>query len=84
MNKVPMHKNVQSGYEWVQYILHENEWRCCNTFRVSPHVFGELCNTLNNQCGYEGSKRVCLEEFVTITLVVLELDTGNRMLQNKF
>ena len=41
MNKVPMHKNVQSGYEWVQYILHGNEWRCRNTFRVSPHVFGD-------------------------------------------
>ena len=25
MNKVPMHTNLQTGYEWVQYILNGNE-----------------------------------------------------------
>ena len=25
MNKVPMHTNIQTGYEWVQYILNEHE-----------------------------------------------------------
>ena len=62
MNKVPMHTNVQTGYEWVQYILHVNERKCRNVFRVSRHVFGELCNTLRTQYRYEGIKGVCLEE----------------------
>ena len=39
MNKVPMHTNIQTGYEWVQYILNGNEHKCCNVFRLSSHVF---------------------------------------------
>ena len=80
MNKVPMHTNIQTKYEWVQYILHGIERKCHNVFRVSRHVFGELCNTLRTQYGYEGSKRVFLEESVAITLVVLGNDMCNRML----
>ena len=38
------------------------ERKCHNVFRASHHVFGELCNTLNTQYGYEGSKGVRLEE----------------------
>ena len=38
------------------------ERKCHNVFRASRHVFGELCNTLNTQYGYEGSKGVRLEE----------------------
>ena len=56
MNKVPMHTNIQTMYEWVQYTLHGNEQKCCNAFRVSCHVFGELCNTLSTQYRYEGSE----------------------------
>ena len=58
MNKVSMHTNVETGYEWAQYILHGNERKCRNVFRVPCHVFGELCNTLSTQYGYKGSKRV--------------------------
>ena len=71
MNKVPMHTNVQTGYEWVQYILHGNEWKCRNVFRVSRHVFGELCNI---------SKVVRLEAFLAIILVVLGNGICNKML----
>lgn len=46
INKVPVHTNVQSRYEWVQYIVHGNERKCHYIFRVSRHVFGELCNML--------------------------------------
>ena len=80
MNKVPMHTNVQTGYEWVQYILHGNEWKCRNVFRVSRHVFGELCNILSTQYGYEGSKVVRLEAFLAIILVVLGNGMCNKML----
>ena len=53
-------------------------------FRVSCHVFGELCNTLYTQYGYEGSKGVHLEEFVAIIFAVLRHGMGNRMLQDRF
>ena len=46
INTTTMHKNLQIGYEWVQYILNENKRKCRNVFRLSNHLFGELCNTL--------------------------------------
>ena len=83
-NKVPMHTNIQTGYEWVQYILNGNKQKCCNAFRLLSHVFQELCNTLHTQYGYDGIKRVCLEEYVVMTLVVLGNSIGNRMVQDRF
>ena len=47
-------------------------------------MFRQLCNTLCIQYGYDGTKRVCLEEFVAITLVVLGNGMGNRMVQDRF
>ena len=79
MNKVLMHTNIQTGYEWVQYILNGNEHKCHNVFRLSSHVFRQLYNTLCTQYRYDGTKRVCLEESVAMTLVVLGNGMGNRM-----
>ena len=84
MNKVPMHTNLQTGYEWVWYILNGNKQKCCNVFRLSSHVFRELNNTLRIQYGYEGTKRVCLEESVAMTLVILGSGICNRMVQDRF
>ena len=84
MNKVLMHTNLQTGYEWVQYILNGNERKCRIVFRLSRHVFRKLCNTLRIQYGYDGTKRVCLEESVTITLVVLGSGMCNRMVHDRF
>ena len=81
--KVPLHTNIQSGYEWVQYTLIGNEEKCRRHFRMSSHVFGQLCNTLH-QCGYNSTKRVCLEESLAMTLVVLGHVEGNRMVQDRF
>ena len=63
VNKVPMHTNVQQGMNGynISY-MGIKERKCHNVFRASHHVFGELCNTLNTQYGYEGSKGVRLEE----------------------
>ena len=79
MNKVPMHTNIQTGYEWVQYILNEHEQKCRNVFRLLSLMFRQLYNTLCIKYGYDDTKRVCLEEFVAITLVVLGNGMGNRM-----
>ena len=46
MTKVPMHINIHTRYEWVQYALNGNEKKCRNAFRMSSHVFRQLCNTL--------------------------------------
>ena len=79
MNKVPMLTNLQTGYEWVQYILNGNKWKCHNFFRRSSHVFRELCNTLRTQYEYDSTKRVFLEESVAMTLVILGSGMCNRM-----
>ena len=81
--KVPLHTNIQSGYEWVQYTLIGNEEKCRRHFRMSSHVFGQLCNTLH-QYGYNDTKRVCLEESLAMKLVVLGHVEGNRMVQDRF
>ena len=47
-------------------------------------MFRQLCNTLCIKYGYDDTKRVCLEEFVAITLVVLGNGMGNRMVQDRF
>ena len=84
MNKVPMHTNLQTGYEWVQYILNGNKWKCHNFFRLSSHVFRELCNTLRTQYGYDSTKIVFLEESVAMTLVILGSGMCNRMVYDRF
>ena len=84
MNKVPMHTNLQIEYEQVQYILNENERKCRNVFRLSSHVFRELCNTLHTQYGYDGTKIICMQESVAMTLVELGSGMCNRMVQDRF
>ena len=51
---------------------------------MSSHVFRQLCNTLRTQYGYDSTKKVCLEESVAMTLVVLGNAIGNRMVQDRF
>ena len=48
------------------------------------NVFRELCNTLCTQYRYDGTKRVCLEESMAITLVVLGSGMCNRMVHERF
>ena len=79
-----MHTNIQTGYEWVQYTLNGNEKKCRNVFRMSSHVFRQLCNTLRTPYEYDGTKRVCLEESVAMTLVILGNAMVNRMVQDRF
>ena len=84
MNKVLMHTNLQTGYEQVQYILNGNERKCRNVFRLSRHVFRELCNTLRTQYRYDSTKRVCLEKSMAITFVVLGSGMCNKMVHDRF
>ena len=84
MTKVPMHTNIQTRYEWVLYTLNGNEKKCHNAFRMSSHVFRQFCNILHTQYGYDGTKRVCLEESIAMTLVILGNAIGNRMVQDRF
>ena len=83
MTKVPLHTNIQIGYEWVQYILIGNEKKCQRQFRMSSHVFEQLCNTLR-QYGCNSTRRVCLEKSLAMTLVVLGHAKGNKMVQDRF
>ena len=80
MTKIPMHTNIQIGYKWVQYTLNGNEQKCHNLFRMSSHVFRQLCNTLHTRYEYDSTKRVFLEESVAMTLVLLGNAMGNRMM----
>ena len=46
---------------------------------MSSHLFGQLCNTLRTWYGYNGTRKVCLEESMAMTLVVLGHAEGNRI-----
>ena len=70
MTKVPLHTNIQTGLEWVQYILTGHEKKCRRNFRMSSYVFRQLCNTLR-QYGYYGTRGVCVEESLAMTLMYL-------------
>ena len=83
MTKVPLHTNPQIGLEWVQYILTGHEKLCRRNFRMPSYVFRDLCNTLR-QYGYYGTRNVALEESLAMTLMVLGLVGGNRMVQERF
>ena len=83
MTKVPLHTNIQTGLEWVQYILTGNEKKCQRNFRMSSYVFGQLCNTLR-QYRYYGTRSVCMEESLAMTLTILGHAEGNRMVQEIF
>ena len=75
--------DIQTGYEWVRYTLTGNEEKCRRNFRMSSYVFRQLCNTLR-QYGYYGTRSVCLEESLAMTLMVLGHVEGNRMVQERF
>ena len=79
-----MHTNIQTMYEWVQYTLNGNEQKCRNVFRMSRHVFQQLCNILCTQYEYNGTREVCLEESVAMTLVALGHASSNRVVQDRF
>ncbi|XP_050291322.1 uncharacterized protein LOC126732488 isoform X3 [Quercus robur] len=83
MTKVPLHTNIQTGLEWVQYILTGHEKKCRRIFRMSSYVFRQLCNTLR-QYGYYGTRGVCVEESLAMTLMILGHGEGNRMVQERF
>ena len=51
---------------------------------MSSHVFRQMCKTLRTRYGYDSTKRVCLEESVAMTLVLLGNAMGNRMMQDRF
>ena len=51
---------------------------------MSSHLFGQLCNTLRTWYGYNGTRKVCLEESMAMTLVVLGHAEGNKMVQDRF
>ncbi|KAL0000609.1 hypothetical protein SO802_014390 [Lithocarpus litseifolius] len=51
---------------------------------MSSHMFRQLCTTLHTQYGYNGTKGICLEESVAMTLVVLGHASGNRIVQDRF
>ena len=70
MTKVPLHTNIQTGLEWVQYILTGHEKKCRRNFRKSSYVFRQLCDTLR-QYGYYGTRSVCVEESLAMTLMYL-------------
>ena len=51
---------------------------------MSSHVFQQLCNTLRTQYGYNSTRRVCLEESMAMTLVVLGHASDDKVVHDRF
>ncbi|XP_023879973.1 protein ALP1-like [Quercus suber] len=76
--------DISNDIVLVAYIAGCASVKCHNMFRMSSHVFRQLCYTLRIRYGYDGTKSICLKESVAMALVLLGNATSNRMMQDRF
>ena len=81
--KQPCRTSELTGHKWVQEILHGNDRRCYEMFRMDKHVFSLLCTALV-ECGLKSTNRMGVEEMVAMFLHVLGHGVGNRIIQERF
>jgi hypothetical protein len=82
--KEPCRTSSQTGYKWVIEILQGNHVRYKQNFRMEIHVFIYLCKELNKRYHLRGTRRLTIEELVTMFLSTLGQGFGNRIVQESF
>ncbi|XP_060972307.1 uncharacterized protein LOC133038235 [Cannabis sativa] len=84
IEKTPCMNSSQTGHMWLMEILQGNESRCHRMFRMEKGVFIKLCNELEANYGFKGSKRMCALEILGMFLFTLGHGAGNRLTQERF
>ena len=82
--KEPCRTSSQAGYKWVMKILQGNFDRCKQNFRMKIYVFLYLCKELKEKYHLRGTRKLTVEELVTMFLNTLGHGFRNRIVQERF
>ncbi|XP_062086320.1 uncharacterized protein LOC133792429 [Humulus lupulus] len=66
IEKTPCMNSSQTGHMWLMEILKGHESRCYSMFRMEKDVFIKLCDELEANYGFKGSKRMCALEILDV------------------
>ncbi|XP_062085763.1 protein ALP1-like [Humulus lupulus] len=84
IEKTPCMNSSQTGHMWLMEILKGHESRCYSMFRMEKDVFIKICDELEANYGFKGSKRMCALEILGMFLFTLGHGAGNRLTQERF
>ncbi|XP_062088984.1 uncharacterized protein LOC133795548 [Humulus lupulus] len=84
IEKTPCMNSSQTGHMWLMEILQGNESKYYRMFRMEKDVFIKLCNELETNYEFKGSKRMCALEILGMFLFTVGHGARNRLTQEKF
>nr|XP_018627578.1 uncharacterized protein LOC108945806 [Nicotiana tomentosiformis] len=82
--KVPCRTSKRTGYIFIQEILHGNETRCYENFRLRKSVFVNLCQDLTDKYGLQPTRGMSVYKKLGMFLMICAHGAGNRLIQEIF
>ncbi|XP_031392200.1 protein ALP1-like [Punica granatum] len=81
---IPCRTSRLQGRYYIEEVL-GNDTRCYENFRMNPHVFHNLCDTLRANCGIRNSRNgMTVEEMVGMFLMVVAHSTRLAVVAERF
>ncbi|PKI37025.1 hypothetical protein CRG98_042584 [Punica granatum] len=81
---IPCQTSRLQGRYYIEEVL-GNDTRCYENFRMNPHVFHNLCDTLRANCGIRNSRNgMTVEEMVGMFLMVVAHSTRLAVVAERF
>jgi len=69
--------SYMTGEKWVNELLHGQEKRCFNMFRMNQCTFQQLCMELENKYGLQPSDRMSILEKVKVRQIEMHKSVSN-------
>jgi len=82
--KEPCRTSKRTGNIFIQEILHENETRCYENFRLRKSVFLDLSKDLTDKYGLKPTRGMSVYEELGMFLMICAHGAGNRLVQEIF
>ncbi|XP_031388345.1 uncharacterized protein LOC116201300 [Punica granatum] len=80
----PCRTSALQGSEYINEVL-SNDTRCYENFRMDPHVFHNLCDTLRVNCGIRNTRKgMTVEEMLGMFLLVVAHSTRYAVVAERF
>ncbi|XP_031392120.1 protein ALP1-like [Punica granatum] len=81
---IPCRTSTLQGRHYIEEVL-PNDTRCFENFRMNPHVFHNLCDTLRANCGIRNTRKgTTVEEMVGMFLMVVAHSTRLFVVAERF
>ncbi|XP_031405843.1 protein ALP1-like [Punica granatum] len=81
---IPCRTSTLQGRHYIEEVL-ANDTRCFENFRMHPHVFHNLCDTLRANCGIRNTRKgTTVEEMVGMFLMVVGHSTRLSVVAERF